>query len=345
MVFDPRYPDTSNSLNRVVIADLPGELLPSDVKGKTGYDLLSSKRLKMLVRDQAMMRGKDLYTEKELFTWFYSEFKNADLGLGYYLGCLLVTLVRGDEVNRKARPEWTDAHWKLWGSIRTVHLGGGLVIGGMGSAMAKYAQTMLRERAGFTDFKIDVADYPQHLPLLGAARYIPSSQQGYIFDFGGTYVKRGLAQYGEDGFQKFTILSSVESKYPDESPATIRDKMVEIIVDTLKDFDADVIPISIAAYVDANGQPLIAQGGIYMQLAKLSNDIPSMLSEEVSEYIGKQVQIKLLHDGSAAASYYAPEENAAVIMLGTAIGSGYCVPRPELRAVSPHLSIVDVHGG
>jgi hypothetical protein len=52
-----------------------------------------------------------------------------------------------------------------------------------------------------------------------------------------------------------------------------------------------------------------------------------MLSEEVSEYIGRQVQIKLLHDGSAAASFYAPEENA-VIMIGTAMGQ-VIVPRPE----------------
>jgi hypothetical protein len=65
----------------------------------------------------------------------------------------------------------------------------------------------------------------------------------------------------------------------------------------------------------------------------------------VSKRIKQPVQIKLLHDGSAAASYYAPEENAAVIMIGTAIGSGYCVARPELRLLSPHLSITGEHGG
>jgi len=49
----------------------------------------------------------------------------------------------------------------------------------------------------------------------------------------------------------------------------------------------------------------------------------------------------LLHDGSTAASFYSPQTHAAVIMIGTALGSGYAVERPGLRPVSANLSIVD----
>jgi hypothetical protein len=343
-MFNPRYPDTSNSLNRVVLVDLPGLDVTDDVKGKTGYELVSTAALDKLIEahhaDFRFITYKDPPAMRGHFFVLLSHDDPTAIHvaetLGRNLGYLLLTLTRGDEVNRKARPEWSDAHWKLWGSIRTVHLGGGLVTGKMGVWMLKGVR-IITTNAG-SNLAIDLAHYPQHLPLFGAARYIATGQKSYMLDFGGTYVKRGFAQYGSDGLKQLTLLSSVESAFTNDV-IDVRDTMVDIIAETAKDFDAPIIPVSIAAYVDANGQPLIAQGGIYMQLAQLSDDVPAMLSELVSKRIGKPVTIKLLHDGSAAASFYAPEANAVVLMLGTAIGSGYCVLRPELRPVSPNLSL------
>ena len=348
-MFDPRYPDTSNSLNRVVLVDLPGLDVPDDVKGKTGYELVSIAALDKLIETHI----QENYTtsgDKGLFF----RLLNADDPLairiaetiGRNLGYLLLTLIRGDEVNRQARPEWSDEHWKLWGSIRTVHLGGGLVTGKEGELILKQVQEVIANSG--SKLAVDIAHFSPILPLMGAARYIPTGSRGCVLDFGGTWIKRGIARFDESGLRTILMLSMVQVEMrPDMSAKVIQAKMLDVIVDTLKQwyFDADVIPISVAAYVDANGQPLIAQGGLYMQLARLSDDVPAMLSELVSKRIGKPVTIQLLHDGSAAASFYAPEENAAVLMLGTAIGSGYCVPRPELRAVSPHLSITGEHGG
>lgn len=351
-MFNPRYPDTSNSLNRVVIADLPDIDLRDDIKGKTGYELVSTFALNHYI-DELFSDVSLNVPNDELRATFFTYLNAGDLSaqavaerMGRNLGYLLLTLTRGDDINRNARSEWSDAHWELWGSMRTIHLGGGLVSGKMGEIMSNHAQAMLQEHAGLKDFIVDVAPHKQHLPILGAARYITSGKLGYVFDFGGTYVKRGLAQYGANGLEELSLLPSIETSYTEKASATdIRDKMAEIIADTVEDFDARVIPISIAAYVDANGQPLAAQGGIYMKLAQLSDDVPTMLSNIVSQRIEKTVEIKLLHDGSAAASFYVPEENVAVIMIGTAMGSGYCVPRPELRQVSPNLSIADAHGG
>jgi hypothetical protein len=354
MVFEPRYPDTSNSLNRVVIADLPGMNLTDEVKGKTGYDLVSTAALDKLIEVHIQDLGLISYTspaaDNEIFFVMFGLDDPTAIHIvetmGRNLGYLLLTLIRGDEINRKARTEWDESHWSLWGNIQTVHLGGGLVTDKMGELILKQVQEVIA--TSNSNLTVDIAPYPHILPLMGAARYIPTGHCGCVLDFGGIYIKRGVAYFDVLGLAKIQLLPMMQVKMrADMSAKVIRRKMIDVIVDTLKrqDFDADVIPVSIAAYVDANGQPLIAQGGIYMQLAQLSDDIPAMLSEEVSNRIGKQVQIKLLHDGSAAASYYAPQENAAVIMLGTAIGSGYCVARPELRAISPHLSIVDVHGG
>jgi hypothetical protein len=67
-----------------------------------------------------------------------------------------------------------------------------------------------------------------------------------------------------------------------------------------------------------------------MHLARLTPDVPAALSQSASERLRKTVQVRLLHDGTAAALYYAPQKQAAVIMTGTALGSGYPVDRPNL---------------
>jgi hypothetical protein len=80
-----------------------------------------------------------------------------------------------------------------------------------------------------------------------------------------------------------------------------------------------------------------------MHLARLTPDVPAALSQAVSERLGKTVEIRLLHDGTAASLYYAPQEYAAVIMIGTALGSGYPVVRPNLALypISPEFAISD----
>jgi hypothetical protein len=78
-----------------------------------------------------------------------------------------------------------------------------------------------------------------------------------------------------------------------------------------------------------------------MRLARLTPDVPAAFSQVVSERLCTTVEVTLLHDGTAAALAYAPLEQAAVIMLGTALGSGYPVARPglALRPVSPTVAV------
>ena len=49
--------------------------------------------------------------------------------VGRRIGYLLLTLKRGGEANRQARPEWNDTYWQHWAGITHVWLGGGLVSG------------------------------------------------------------------------------------------------------------------------------------------------------------------------------------------------------------------------
>jgi hypothetical protein len=55
------------------------------------------------------------------------------------------------------------------------------------------------------------------------------------------------------------------------------------------------------------------------------------LEKSLSEVIGKDIRITLIHDGQAASVCFSEEENSALIALGTAFGVGYPEPIPQLK--------------
>jgi hypothetical protein len=263
--------------------------------------------------------------------------------LGARLGCLLLALLCNDEQTRRANPEKGAAYWTHWSTVRTVYLGGGLVSGKAGQIIAAQAQEILQKLANDPNCQVIQAAYPRELPLIGAARIVQQGERALVMDFGGSYIKRATVHYGANGLQRLHLLDSLPSGFPhngDDVPQ-IFERIGDIIAQSYSDSDAAVIPISIAAYVDKHGQPLAAQSGIYMQLARLTSNLPAALSQTVSERIGKAVEVRILHDGTAAALVYAPLEQAAIMMIGTALGSGYPVDRPNLplRPVSPDFSV------
>lgn len=354
MSFDPRYPPTTNSLNRLRLELASPALLPDDIDGKTGYELLSTRALNHLIEDYIQAHSLAVpELPDDRMAWFYERVKtdsdlSATIGItiGDRLGCLLLTLMQNDEGTRHANLDKAAAYWDYWSDVRDIFLGGGLLSGGFGQRVADQAQALLRHRQALANATVTLAGHPQHLPILGAARIVPSGRRAAGFDFGGTFVKRALATYGDVGLQSVRLLDTVSAEFSHrtvETPEEARpifERMVDIIAQTYRETnaDADTIPVCIASYVDEHGQPLVTQRGIYMNLARLTGDVGGALSQAVSDRLGQPVTIRLLHDGTAAALYYAPRQHAAVLMIGTALGSGYPVPRPNLAlrsVVSP----------
>ena len=105
----------------------------------------------------------------------------------------MLTLKRGDAVNRAARPEWDDSYWGYWAGIRQIWVGGGVLSGRLGPLAVEAAAAML-VAGGVTDCTVTLAAQPGILPLLGAARAVPpGSATAAVLDFGGTAIKRGIA--------------------------------------------------------------------------------------------------------------------------------------------------------
>ena len=361
---NPQRLTPTASLNRVKIVDLPGLAVDPGVRGQTGYQLVSTVALAELIRQRAESLELDpSLDDHELCLALDRRLVSEDgavrdaaegLGrrIGRNMGYILLTLKRGDPVNRAARAEWDGSYWEHWSRIKQVWLGGGMVSGWLGAAIQDHASAVIRE-AGICDYTLRISPYASVLPLVGVARHAPSQcQTALVFDFGSTLIKRGNASYSDGTLVKLRCLPSrpaglarIEraSRDPAEQAAQLRDHMVSVIVDTwwLAGRSASgPILASVAAYMQ-DGHPLSAQGGAYMQLRHVTDHVQTALARQVSVRLGEAADVSLFHDGTAAAAAYAGARDAAIIMVGTALGIGF-PPHEEsrLRPISADLAIL-----
>ncbi len=209
---DPQNLTANASLNRVRIVDLPGvRLEEEDIKGQFAFDLLSAMALTECTREQVdrlLPPDTDLSQLPLLLDRCFESSSRAvreaaesiARRYGHRLGYLIATLKRGDEINRRARPQWDDSYWRHWAGMRGIGLGGGLVSGHLGHRVVKYAQEALVS-AYVYDCTVSLSLYPSLLPLIGAARSAPAESRAMlVFDFGGTFTKRAHAFYVDGTF-------------------------------------------------------------------------------------------------------------------------------------------------
>lgn len=367
--FDPANLTPSASLNRARIVDLPGLIPDPDVRGRTGHELLGAHSLATAISRHADALGlapasNDPITLLPAFDRCLSAqdpaVRAAALALarcfGRSLGYLLLMLWRGDPVNRLARDEWDDAWWDYWAGVRTIWLGGGIVSGQLGTCLREHAAAVLVEQGrGGSVPALHLAAYPAALPLIGAARSLPSTptspstEAAIVLDFGSTAIKRARAIYTQGGLAALHLLPSLPATQFTVDPQTgppgamerahrLVDQMTAVIAATWRAAARPDIPltphvvVAFASYV-RDGHPLPRQGGAYSDLSALPQPAARVLSQLVAERIGHEVAITLLHDGTAAARTYAGTPYAAVLTLGTALGIGY--PPPSVGVLRP----------
>lgn len=357
--FDPRHlTPGSASLNRVRIVDLPGA--PPEVLGKTGYELLSVKYLREQM--QAHLGELDLSPEKlppDERDWpvllnrcvlsSNAQVRQAAECImrqfGHNLGYLLRMLKRG---NPAARPEWDAAVWDYWRSVKTVILGGGLTQGVLLENVIENVASVFHE-AGERPPRLWCSPFQSKLPLVGAARYVPAGYDAaLVLDFGGSFVKSAFALYRHDQLVALLCPKRLPAQYLSEGESRpLFNFMAKTIAETWHSLSrtrteyrfSDMIAVSLASYVDRDGQPCERQGGAYAGLRTLTDNVQQALSEAVSDQLGQPVRVVLLHDGTAAASGHDTEGDAATIMLGTALGVGYKTSADVLRPVREPVKV------
>jgi hypothetical protein len=266
-------------------------------------------------------------------------------------------LKSGDEANRAARPDWDDELWAQWGGITRVWLGGGLASGELGRRLRDAAQALLHE-AGVHRLALHVSPYGAALPLLGLSRHVPDeTSRARLYDFGHTAIKAGWATYQQG---EVVALHSLERQpappdiltSPGDDPAreaasaqALADSIVARVVADLRNVadaaesvdQTRVVRICLACYLRPDGQPY--NTATYGKLKLVADPAQDWLAAEISRRLGKPVDLRLMHDGTAAASAYAGQPAAAILMLGTAIGIGFPPPASEARPLAEGLAV------
>lgn len=344
--FRPQSEFISPSLNQARVVELPGVLLPPEVQGQRGYDLLSATTLREMIRPYATELGLEV-DDPDLLPRFNGRLPTSPLAqtiaadYGRRLGWLLLCLKRGDPANRAARPDWGDAQWAFWAGIRRVWLGGGLACGILGQMAAATAETLLHE-AGFPEMRVRVSPQPADLPLLGAARLAPpETAVSLVLDFGHTSVKRAIADYGAGGVNLRPLPTTPapcrEYEYqpwPLEETAVVHQGMLDIIAATWAESQRQrppsepVLLLAIAAYLYRGHLiPAHLETGCYSRLQLLCDHLERFMIETVSQRLGQPVTLRLINDAAAAAAAHwqagEREGETAVITLGTSLGIGF----------------------
>ena len=357
------------SVNRVKIMDLPGLPIDDKVRGQMAYHLLSSLAVMRYARERAealelpaAFFQDTTQTRLELprfvdgcLTSPHESVRAAAQAigqrLGRNLGYILLTLYRGDAVNRAARPDWTAEDWEHWAKIERVRLGGGLMRGALGELIVRFARDCLAEHGYAGQPQVERSLYGEMMAVLGAGRYLPASTRAALcLDFGQTTIKRACLEF-EDGVMVRVCRFKSLVRDVDELPTTatlgpaagrkVLDMMRRATAQTLHEAvasritpDADLM-LSVAAYVQ--GGRLLGNG-LYASLNALADDARPLLADAIHAKTGRAMRVHLIHDGTAASTLYAGAPNAAVIVVGTALGIGFPpATDSDLRPLAPNL--------
>ena len=291
--------------------------------------LLSRAALIRRLRDQVTFSGGDEALLSALeHDWLPNRQPAAVAAIaerGDALGDLLLILKRGE---RTARPEWSDGHWQFWRRIAHIQFGGGLAEGRIGQATVGRAQERIAAA-----YQLHVAEFPAAITLVGAARHLTIRDgSAVVFDCGNTAVKRARAVYREGRLVEMSLLPSLPAGMlpgPGATPAdavALAGWIARIVAGTRQPRDHAMVAVALASYVVA-GVP--CSDGAYGTLRLLADDVAAGLAARIRRSTGAATDVRLLHDGSAAAAVFAATPHTAVIMLGTSLGLG--VPPPEDR--------------
>ncbi len=336
MPLDPYNLTPNASINRVVIMSAPG--LPDEWRGKTAYQLLGRESLVQKINAAFPELANQADPVPAFNERYLAQEHPAALQIanerGLALGFLLMTLKLGEAANREARPQWDESYWTHWASVQHIVLGGGLMAGLLGKYMLSKAADMLNGLLSLT-----IAQYPVILPLIGAARMTTDSKESsWVFDFGGTNIKRAHAIYANGELTRLEQLPSIFIPVFDDGKNLFKFMLQAIVSAMTKPAPHETLFVSasIANYVH-NCQ--LAPDTPYSRLSVVGQDVCHMFSEAVGRQMGSPISAIFVHDGTAAAMAYAGMANAAVITLGTALGIGFPPASQSLRPLSSNFSI------
>lgn len=357
-------PGPLRSINVARVVSLPADLASDEIIGRRGVEFVSGLALARELRARAAALDLDPGSPT-LLRDFEGGLSNPDatasareaavdvaLRFGRRLGSLLLMLAEGDAANRAARPDWGDAQWAFWAHVDRVVIGGGLLGGSIGDIAVPAAQEIL-DCHGASRMRLVRSPWTDRIGLVGLARCAPvAAERRAVIDFGQTAVKAAVAHFSRGFLDRLSVFptrpgvcaSAIGLSEDRQEIEGEWEAIVDLIVATAREAMpssggvADVA-LSFACYLrDGRVDPIEARS-CYGRLSVLDPDVAGMARREVTARLGRDVRLRLLHDGTAAALAVEPRETTVVLTFGTAIGVGFPVRRDPRIPLGPRFSL------
>jgi hypothetical protein len=335
MAFDPLELTKEASLNRTLLADLPGA--DPHLVGQRGWDVLRLEALASLAAEHGIhaahrsavpRRVSEALASADLAAVDHARRVVAEYGRR--LGHLVATLRLGFE---EGSP-WRTAYRQHWRSVDRIWLGGG-VTAALGSELLQCARTEA-VRLGVDDSTLDVSPHADVLALLGAARSrAGAAERAIVLDFGYSSVKRGVASFRRDTLQRLDVLRSLPPPRPGLDVArSVLDVIRTTIIEAQPAGIDPEIVISLATYVH-DRRPINSS-----ELYDLLNDVDfEHLDAELTRLTGVPLRVRCMHDGTAAAAGVPSNGRDGVVVLGTSLGAGFTLPEQQRLPVAVDLQV------
>ena len=337
------------SLNRGVLKKLPLYGIEDGIEGLTFQQVFSTPAIVDEIRRVSLRYGIDLRNEPDhtlpqlldrSLTCDNARYRQMAEKVvkrfGNRLGLIFLTLKTGERENRDARGDWDDDCWEFWRSLDTVILTGGLASSMLGRRFKEYILDIF-DRARVKPYDIMLFDNGTYIGMMGVAqRLMEDDTVSLVMDLGHTGIKRAVIGKRGGEIAEFLPQESLRSLYMQSrfySEGEKRDNAIALhryLVKTIASSYriglngaplSDTVLISIANYTH-NGILNDKRGG-YAKLCAIDSDYAKVLENDLSGELHRDIKVRLVHDSTASALYFADVDNSVCVTLGTGFGVGF----------------------
>jgi len=335
--YEPRELTGAASLNHVVL----GSIDMPEVQGWLAQDACSRGALQTLATDIGLSGLRPGHLADDLAAALSSGDPNsAQLAsatlhtFGRRLGALIATLRDPATPARQADSPYRRSFLVHWLTVDSIWLAGGLLAGPCGPRIIN----ALNSVASLAPHPchVGILQQPELAPLIGAARQAnPATvrEAVAVADLGHSRIKTAVAERHAGtlaGLRRLATYGAPTSASADEVEGAVAAALIPAVEEATASGAAHVrLVISVASFIQ-NGLPADDGQGIYGSLARRTQ----ALLHRIEVATGVTVDLRYLHDGTAAASA-STTANSATITAGTWLGVGF------LTTAGPPLLNID----
>lgn len=344
-----KFIDTHCSINRLIIKKLPVYGIEDEIEGMNAKAIFSTKTIVNEIRTISAEHGIDVTNlyDSQIPVFLEEELKKPDgefyegatkiiRKFGHRLGLILLTLKTGLPENRMVREDWNDEHWEFYKGVKNIIIVGGLANGIFGEKLREYAMEVF-EIAKIEPYNLIFFENASHFGVLGCGKMVREAKSyNVVFDFGQTNIKRCIVRvdgdcvYTEKELENrpsWFMMDDIEDKDVLLGEAyKLHNNLMTVIADTFRmarenyKIGNDIV-ISIASYT-VDGKLNDVRGG-YAKLTLLTSNYQEYLQNDLRKLLKRNVNIKLVHDGTAMAHYFSDYKDTVCFSIGTAFGVGF----------------------